>query len=152
MANFEATGGFRRRAGPVITGYGRAMDADDSRNAKAGTLLHLCTRAEWEADRAVGERRPPSLADVGFVHLSTPEQVHLPANRLFAGRDDLVLLWLDPGRLDAPVRWEPGVPSDPASMRFPHLYGRLPMAAVTAVTDYRPGSDGRFGAPPRVPA
>ncbi|WP_040749202.1 DUF952 domain-containing protein [Nocardia transvalensis] len=123
------------------------MDADDARNAKADTLVHMCTRAEWEADRDTAARRPPSLDDTGFVHLSTVRQVHLPANRLYAGRMDLVLLWLDPGRLDAPLRWEPGVPGDPASMRFPHLYGPLPVAAVTAVTDYRPGPDGSFGTP-----
>ncbi len=90
---------------------------------------------------------PDSYEEVGFVHLSTPQQVHLPANRLFAGRDDLVLLRLDPARLAAPVRWEPGVPTDPQSMTFPHLYGPLPVAAVTAVLDYRPGPDGVFGVP-----
>ena len=93
------------------------------------------------------EYTPDSYGEVGFVHLSTPEQVYLPANRLFSGRDDLVLLRLDPARLDAPVRWEPGVPSDPESMRFPHLYGPLPIAAVTAVLDYRPGPDGYFTVP-----
>ncbi|WP_143860769.1 DUF952 domain-containing protein, partial [Nocardia cerradoensis] len=75
----------------------------------------MCTRAEWHTARATGERRPPSLDEAGFVHLSTPGQVHLPANRLFAGHRDLVLLWLDPDLLAAPVRWEPGVPTDPAA-------------------------------------
>lgn len=97
--------------------------------------------------RARADYTPDSYESVGFVHLSTPEQVHLPANRLFPGRTDLVLLRVDPTRLTAPVRWEPGVPSDPESMRFPHLYGPLPIAAVTAVLDYRPGPDGTFGAP-----
>ncbi len=99
--------------------------------------------------QASGERRPPSLdgdgADkAGFVHLSTPEQVHLPANRLFAGRSDMVLLRLDPDLLGAPVRWEPGVPGDPEAMKFPHLYGPLPLVAVTSVTSYRPDPDGTF--------
>jgi uncharacterized protein (DUF952 family) len=81
---------------------------------------------------------------MGFVHLSTPEQVHLPANRLFSGRTDLVLLCLSPEALDAPLRWEPGVPGDPGAMLFPHLYGAIPTAAVTSITTYRPGPDGSF--------
>ena len=97
--------------------------------------------------RGRADYTPDSYESVGFVHLSTPEQVHLPANRLFSGRTDLVLLRVDPARLTSPVRWEPGVPSDPESMRFPHLYGPLPIAAVTAVLDYRPGPDGTFGVP-----
>ncbi|MGY4712676.1 DUF952 domain-containing protein [Mycolicibacterium sp. CBM1] len=108
-------------------------------------LLHLCGQRDWEAARVAGELCPTSLTEVGFVHLSAPEQVHLPANRLFAGRTDLVLLHIDPSRLSAPVRWEPGLPTDPESMLFPHLYGPLPAEAVIAVTAYHPGPDGRFG-------
>jgi len=111
-------------------------------------LVHMCTRDEWADAQRAGQRVPDGFAADGFVHLSTPEQVHLPANRLFAGRRDLVLLRLDPGRLDAEVRWEPGVPSDPASMRFPHLYGPLPVAAVVEVADYLPDAAGVF--PPIV--
>ena len=55
-----------------------------------------------------------------------------------------MLLRIDPARLTAPVRWEPGVPPIPASMVFPHLYGPLPVAAVISVTPYRPEADGRF--------
>ena len=108
------------------------------------TLVHICTLDEWLSARQAGEHRPDSLDSHGFVHLSTPEQVHLPANRIFAGRSDLVLLRLDPGRLGSEVRWEPGVPTDPESMLFPHLYGPLPAAAVTAVVEYLPDRDGRF--------
>jgi uncharacterized protein (DUF952 family) len=107
-------------------------------------LLHLCTSDEWDAATAAGERRPPSLDDQGFVHLSSPEQVHLPANRLYAGQRDMIVLRVDPQQLTDPVRWEPGVPTDPESMTFPHLYGPLPVAAVTGVTPYRPGPDGHF--------
>jgi len=107
-------------------------------------LVHLCSRDEWDQARSAGELRPDSLDQVGFVHLSAQHQVHLPANRIFAGRGDLVLLYLDSDRLDAPVRWEPGVPGDPAAMLFPHLYGPLPAAAVVDVRPYVPGSDGRF--------
>ena len=60
------------------------------------TLLHLIDPAAWRAALSAGAVRPPSLDEVGFVHLSTPEQVHLPAQRLFPGRRDLVLLVVDP--------------------------------------------------------
>ena len=60
------------------------------------------------------------------------------------GRTDLLLLHIDADRLSAPVRWEPGVPSDPEPMLFPHLYGPLPVAAVTSVTPYQPDADGSF--------
>jgi uncharacterized protein (DUF952 family) len=109
-------------------------------------LVHLCAADEWTAASVRGELRPPSLAEVGFVHLSTPQQVHLPANRLFAGRSDLVLLYLNPGLLGAPIRWEPGVQGDPESMLFPHLFGPLPAAAVTRIMPYVPGPDGSFAA------
>ena len=104
-------------------------------------LLHLFEPGDWRAAQAAGALRPPSLADAGFVHLSTPEQVHLPAARLFPGRRDLVLLVVDPARLTDPVRFEPGVPGDPEAMRFPHLYGPLPTTAVIAVVPYVPGVD-----------
>src|SRR6478735_3590952 len=101
-------------------------------------VSHACV--ELRAEQAGG--MSPSRS--GLVHLSTPEQVHLPANRLYSGRTDLVLLRIDPARLTSPVRWEPGVASDPDAMLFPHLYGELPVNAVINVTPYRPDGDGRF--------
>ena len=107
-------------------------------------LVHLCTADDWQRAKEAGEHRPPSLDDVGFVHLSSTEQVHLPANRLYSGRTDVVLLRCDPALVGSPVRWEQGVPTDPTAMLFPHLYGPLPVAAVTSVTSYLPGADGTF--------
>jgi uncharacterized protein (DUF952 family) len=110
----------------------------------SGVLVHLCSADDWRLAQERGEHRPDSLDEAGFVHLSTPEQVHLPANRLYAGRTDLVLLRIDPARLTADVRWESGVATDPDSMVFPHLYGPLPAAAVINVTPYPPDMNGRF--------
>src|SRR6201988_3789785 len=75
-------------------------------------LVHLCPAEEWAPAETGGVLRPESLASAGFIHLSTPQQVHLPANRLYRDRDDLVLLHIDPARLDAPIRWESGVATD----------------------------------------
>jgi uncharacterized protein (DUF952 family) len=110
-------------------------------------LAHLCGEQEWAQAHIRGgiPVEPSDSSDEApFIHLSTLEQVHLPANRLFRGRTDLVLLYIDPAALDSPVRWEPGVPSDPESMLFPHLYGPLPAGAVIKVTPYPPEPDGIF--------
>lgn len=114
----------------------------------ADPLLHITTAEIWAQLVADRELEPD---EGGFVHLSTPEQVHLPANRLYAGRLDLVLLCLDPAKLSGEVRWEPGVPEDPASMRFPHLYGPLTSRAVVGVVRWTPGPDG-FAPPTGLPS
>ncbi|MCZ2859892.1 GNAT family N-acetyltransferase [Blastococcus sp. VKM Ac-2987] len=106
-------------------------------------LLHLIEPAAWRAALADGGVRPDGP---GFVHLSTPQQVHRPAGRLFPGRRDLAVLVVDPSRLADPVRFEPGHPGDPDGELFPHLYGPLPTSAVVAVVPYRPP------APLRLPA
>ena len=113
-------------------------------NPSPSVLVHLCSADDWRAMQETGEHRPDSLDVNGFVHLSTPGQVHLPANRLYARRTDLVLLRIDPARLSSPVLWEPGVATDPDAMVFPHLYGALPVVAVINVTPYRPDANGRF--------
>lgn len=105
-------------------------------------LVHLCGQEDWSRARGRGGIHPGVPA--GFIHLSTPGQVHLPANRLYRGRDDLVLLFIDQALLDSPVRWEPGVATDPEAMLFPHLYGPLPLRAVIRVTAYPPAPDGTF--------
>lgn len=114
-------------------------------------LLHLATTSEWRAHLSA-RTIAPSVAE--FVHLSTAEQVALPAGRLFAGRPDLLLLAIDPDRVDVPVRWEAGLPTDPPEMRFPHAYGAIPTSAVCAVLPYRPRADGGFDRPalPRLDA
>lgn len=123
------------------------------RSGKLGTmplapsvLTHLCGLEDWSRARRCGEIRPEPCGsgEAPFIHLSTLQQVHLPANRLYRGRADLVLLHIDPAALDSPVRWEPGVVTDPESMLFPHLYGPLPANAVIKVTPYPPGPDGTF--------
>ncbi|GAA3337977.1 DUF952 domain-containing protein [Amorphoplanes nipponensis] len=110
-------------------------------------ILHFCPRAEWEAALSAGTYRADTLATQGFIHCSTPEQVAVPATALVRGRQDIVLLELDEGKLGRPVVWEQGDPPDPGGMLFPHLYGEIPLAAVVGVHEYRPEPDGTFQPP-----
>ncbi|GIF02974.1 DUF952 domain-containing protein [Actinoplanes siamensis] len=105
-------------------------------------ILHLCPRSVWESvsDTYVAD----SLATQGYIHCSDPDGVHLPANLLFRGRTDLVLLEIDETRTGVPVVWEDGDPPDPSGRQFPHVYGPLPVSAVMAVHEYQPLPDGSF--------
>ena len=113
-------------------------------------LYHIVNRAEWEQARAAGSYCPPSLADEGFIHCSYPAQVLMPANTFYHGQANLVLLRIDPARVQAEVRHDP-VEGSRAGVRsteyFPHIYGPLNLDAVVGVLDFPPGADGRFALP-----
>lgn len=98
--------------------------------ARRRPLFHVTTLSGWDPTAALHE--PPGFASEGFVHLCTRAQVAGVLERYYAGVPDLVLLELDPSRLGAEVRWEPGAGADPGP--FPHLYGPLPLAAVRGVS------------------
>jgi uncharacterized protein (DUF952 family) len=107
------------------------------------TVYHMCHRKEWQAAQAGGAYGGSSqdLAD-GFIHFSTAAQLEASAARHRAGQDGLVLLEVAAAALGESLRWEPAR----GGALFPHLYGSLPVTAVTAVFDL-PLVDGRHQFP-----
>jgi uncharacterized protein (DUF952 family) len=67
--------------------------------------------------------------------------VQATADRFYRGRDDVVLLEINPAQLDVEVRVEPARAD---SRGFPHLYGPLAIAAVVATRPLALGPDGRL--------
>jgi uncharacterized protein (DUF952 family) len=108
-------------------------------------ILHITGRADWENAQALGVYRLDTLASEGFIHCSTLEQVLGPANDLYRGRNDLVLLVIDPGRLTARLVYEDCYET---GQPFPHIYGPLNLDAVTRVVPFPPLADGTFELPP----
>ena len=93
-------------------------------------IFHIVGRDEWDDSRPYA---PASLDEVGFVHCSSAEQVTGVADAVYAGRDDLLLVCVDPQDVD--VRWE----GDPS---FPHVYGPLEPSAMLGVVELRAANDG----------
>ncbi len=106
-------------------------------------IFHIATRDAWDDAARAGSYRADTLATEGFIHCSSAEQVAEVANVRFRGREDLVLLWIDPERVRAEIRYEDA--SD-GSGTFPHIYGPLDIDAVARVTEFRE-SDGAFKPP-----
>jgi uncharacterized protein (DUF952 family) len=108
-------------------------------------IFHLADRAEWLAAARAGEyrisTRGRTLAEQGFIHCSLRHQLRDVAEQYYADADDLVLLAIDTGRVDSPVRYE--APAD-GGEEYPHLYGPLPAGAVISVVSVRRGATGRF--------
>ncbi len=90
-------------------------------------IFKIFRRAEWDAFRSAGETRgaPVDIAD-GFIHFSTAEQVVETVARHFASESDLVLVAVDPDKLDTGLRWEPSR----GGALFPHLYRPLHLTEV----------------------
>ena len=107
-------------------------------------IFHMCRRDEWqEAARAVYHGSSQDQAD-GFIHFSTAEQIVESAARHRAGQSGLVLIAVDPVALGPDLKWEPSR----SGALFPHLYGPLPLTAVSWVRDLPLGSDGKHVFPP----
>lgn len=107
-------------------------------------ILHITTETEWQTAVATGQYRADSLASEGFIHCSTIEQVLMPANQMFAGRTDLILLKIDPAKLSARLVYEDCYES---GHQFPHIYGPLNLDAVTGFVAFPPNADGTFSLP-----
>jgi uncharacterized protein (DUF952 family) len=65
----------------------------------------------------------------------------------FAGQDGLLLVSVAPEPLADLLRFEPSR----GGALFPHLYGSLPLSAVSAVAPLTLGSDGRHVFPAGIP-
>ena len=124
-----------------------------------GWLYHLALAEEWRAvatgvaDAAYRRStRGLALEEVGFVHASGADQIEATYRRFYADAGEVLLLTIDPARLQAagvPVRWEPAPES---GERFPHIHGPLPVSAVLKAEPYRPsGAQGTGPIPPPLP-
>ena len=103
----------------------------------------------WAQAEAAGrfDGAPVDAAD-GFIHFSTGAQVAETAARHFAGGAGLLIVSVDAAALGAALVYEPSR----GGALFPHLYGPLPLAAVTAVRPLPLGADGRHVFPEDVAA
>lgn len=108
-------------------------------------IVHICSDEDWQAAQAAGKYWADSLENEGFIHFSKPEQVVDTANRYYAGRTDLLLLWVDPKKLAAELRWEQS-----HGDAYPHLYGPLNLDAVIAFSAFAPAPDGVFRSLPDI--
>ena len=117
-----------------LSGYDRCIGITPSHN-----LVHLCQEKEWLGARELGIFKSKSLDHEGFIHCSQPQQILQVANRFYQGIPGLILLWIDPEKINSVIRWEA---ADGAI--FPHIYGPINLDAIFSMTNINPDDDGIF--------
>lgn len=117
----------------------------DTRRVEHEPIFHLAVSAEWQEAVSAGiyERSTlgRSLEEQGFIHCSYPHQLQAVADIHYSGRSDVVLLQIDPAKVDAKIVDEN---LEGGSQLFPHIYGALPVAAVVSARPVRLDGTGRL--------
>ena len=107
--------------------------------AQVGVAYKIIAAEEWDGIVADGAYAGSEVdhAD-GYIHLSTEDQFAETAGKHYAGRADLLCLTVDLRTLGETVVWEPSR----GGQMFPHIYGPLPIAAVTGRRRFAVEADG----------
>src|SRR5579859_5865472 len=93
-------------------------------------IFHVTRADDWRAAQAHGmyriSTRDRTLEEEGFIHCSHAHQVAHVVRTYFHDVEDLLVLVIDPQRVNAEIREE----SVGGDERFPHIYGPLNLTAV----------------------
>ena len=106
-------------------------------------IYHIAWMDDWMIAERQGWYDTPSLTAEGFIHCSYRNQVVDTAGRYYAGTQCLLLLEIDPAKLESRLEIEKST----GDALFPHVYGRINLDAVIRVAEFEPGADGKFTFP-----
>lgn len=112
-------------------------------------IFHITSRTEALEAGRVGEYVPAGFDVDGFIHCSYAHQLAQVADRHFRGRSELVVFEIDRAALSCDVIDEN---LEGGAELFPHIYGRLPMAAVVRTHDFSHPQTSHDQAAPRSAA
>src|SRR6476659_6885402 len=88
-------------------------------------IFHIVLPDVW-ADFAGTHYEAESLASEGFIHCSFEDQLDAVLKRYYSGRDEVVILEIDPDKLDSKLVVEPSTGGE----NYPHVYGPINRDAI----------------------
>lgn len=113
------------------------------------TIVVTATPVQWVAAQQTGyytrSTVDTDLTEVGFIHVTSPDQTAALLNRRFADRNDLLLLLVDAEKVHPAVKFEPALSGTPGL--FPHIYGPLNVDAVYAAVTPAKDATGNYVLP-----
>jgi len=88
-------------------------------------IFHIVRPGDWES-HAGSLYEAESLATEGFIHCSFAEQLDGVIRRYYSDADEIVILEIDPTRLDSKLVVEPSTGGE----SYPHIYGPINTNAI----------------------
>lgn len=98
-------------------------------------IYHIAKAKDWDLAQEGKVYKPASLKTARFIHAATKHQLtKLVRSGTFTSEHQWILLTLDPLKVQAEIRYEPGddtpgFKSQPNEL-FPHIYGPLNLDAI----------------------
>ena len=110
-------------------------------------IFKIVHASQWREAERGGEYHgsQKDRAD-GFLHFSNADQLSETLAKHYAGMADLVVVCVEGSRLGPTLKFEPSRNGE----LFPHLYGTLPMSAVSWSKPVELRTDGSFELPPEL--
>lgn len=110
-------------------------------------LYHIIPLPEWKTAVAQNHYEPASIKAEGFIHCSTKEQLLFPANSMFKGQTNLILLEIEVAKVTHSIVYEDCYE---AGITFPHIYGALNLDSVMRTIPFPCQADGSFALPKEI--
>lgn len=104
-------------------------------------IYKILRQSEW-AELQLEERFGGSEHDKrdGFIHMSTKDQLQGTLDKHYTDGDVVILAAVRVEAVSDPIKWE----VSRGGAEFPHIYGELPLVAVTQHWILSPDTKGRY--------
>ncbi|MCE7791997.1 DUF952 domain-containing protein [Salipaludibacillus sp. CUR1] len=96
-------------------------------------ILYVLTEEEWEFAQEEEEYWPEDFDDRGYIPCANPGQTEHLVNELNLTDEPLVLLTIDPDKLESVIIYED---VHECGTMSPHIYGYINIDAVTGTEHY----------------
>ena len=113
-------------------------------------IFHLIPKKDLETAKINGSYEPASLINETFIHCSKADQILEVANRLYKGRNDLMLIRIAEDLVTPEIKHESPLEAPMSGIRYPHIYGPLNMNSVDKEFLMPCEKDGSFILPKRL--
>lgn len=110
-----------------------SITSKEDRTKLSTVIYHIADPNQWEQAQVSRFYTHPSLHSEGYIHCSTREQLEETANLYFADADQILILFIDPAKLEAELVYE-------AASRggdFPHIYGPVNISSIVRSKQYK---------------